>query len=354
MPFDALEFDPLVASGDVLYDLAFLLMDLVERKLQPAANVVLNRYLAEAGRADDLDALAALPLLMSMRAAIRAKVTAARISFAPDADRAPIAMAAAAYFELAAALIAPPPPVLVAIGGLSGTGKSMLARALAPDLMPAPGAVLLRSDIERKAWFGVAETERLPAEAYTAEITARTYAALADKARRVTSAGHSAVIDAVFAAPAERAAMAAVAAATDVAFRGLFLTADLATRMARSRPSRRRRVRCGRGGCRTAGELCARPHGLEHDRCVRDAGADAVAGEGRHVPGDSSQDEAIGMTNPRRYCRVPLSFGRADGASSSIKARQAAPSRSSYWPVCSAHRKAPSPSRPSPSAIGTR
>jgi aminoglycoside phosphotransferase family enzyme/predicted kinase len=233
VPFDALEFDPLVASGDVLYDLAFLLMDLVERKLQPAANVVLNRYLAEAGRADDLDALAALPLLMSMRAAIRAKVTAARISFAPDVDRAPTATAAAAYFELAAALIAPPPPVLVAIGGLSGTGKSMLARALAPDLMPAPGAVLLRSDVERKAWFGVAETERLPAEAYSAEITARTYAALADKARRATSAGHSAVIDAVFAAPAERAAVAAVASATDVAFRGLFLTADLATRIAR-------------------------------------------------------------------------------------------------------------------------
>jgi uncharacterized protein len=229
VPFDALEFDPVVASGDVLYDLAFLLMDLVERRLQPAANVVLNRYLAESRRVDDLDALAALPLLMSMRAAIRAKVTAARISFAPDADRASTAMAATAYFELAGALIAPPPPVLVAIGGLSGTGKSMLARAVAPDLMPAPGAVLLRSDVERKAWFGVAETERLPAEAYTEESAARTYAALADKARRVTSAGH----DAVFAAPAERAAMTAVASTIQVAFRGLFLTADLATRMAR-------------------------------------------------------------------------------------------------------------------------
>ena len=78
VPFDALEFDPLVASGDVLYDLAFLLMDLVERRLQPAANVVLNRYLAETRRAEDLDALTTLPFLMSMRAAIRAKVTAAR------------------------------------------------------------------------------------------------------------------------------------------------------------------------------------------------------------------------------------------------------------------------------------
>ena len=76
--FDAIEFDPLVASGDVLYDLAFLLMDLVERGLSHAANIVLNRYLAETKRDSDLDALGALPFFMSMRAAIRAKVTAAK------------------------------------------------------------------------------------------------------------------------------------------------------------------------------------------------------------------------------------------------------------------------------------
>ena len=79
VPFDALEFDPLVASGDVLYDLAFLLMDLVERKLPEAANLVLNVYLGATRHPTDLDALAALPLFMSLRAAIRAKVTAARL-----------------------------------------------------------------------------------------------------------------------------------------------------------------------------------------------------------------------------------------------------------------------------------
>ncbi len=233
VPFDALEFDPLVASGDVLYDLAFLLMDLVERRLQPAANVVLNRYLAETRRAEDLDALTTLPFLMSMRAAIRAKVTAARAGVAPGSDRAAIEQSATTYFQLAAALIVPPPPMLVAVGGLSGTGKSVLARALAPDLMPAPGAVVLRSDVERKALFGGGETDRLPADAYTPVVTARTYAVLVDKARRATSAGHSAVVDAVFAAPAERAAIAAVAREHGVAFCGLFLTADLATRIAR-------------------------------------------------------------------------------------------------------------------------
>jgi len=231
--FDALEFDPIVASGDVLYDLAFLLMDLVERNLEPVANAVLNRYLAETLRAEDLDALVALPFFMSLRAAIRAKVNAARLEFTQDGDRGSLITAARTYFRLASALIAPRPPSLVAIGGLSGTGKSLLARALAPDLPPAPGAIVLRSDAERKALLGVAETDHLPADAYTVVAAARTYSALADKAGRITAAGHSAIVDAVFAEPHQRTAIAAVARANGVAFRGLFLTAVLATRIAR-------------------------------------------------------------------------------------------------------------------------
>ena len=233
VPFDALEFNPLVASGDVLYDLAFLLMDLVERKLEAAANVVLNRYLTETRRGEDLDALTALPFLMSMRAAIRAKVTAARAAVAPAADRAAITRSATTYFELAIVLLAPSSPRLVAVGGLSGTGKSLLGRLLAPGLLPHPGAVVLRSDVERKALFGAAETARLPAEAYAPEITTRTYAVLIDKAHRTIAAGHSAVVDAVFSDAAERNAVAAIARANGVAFAGLFLTADLATRIAR-------------------------------------------------------------------------------------------------------------------------
>jgi uncharacterized protein len=233
VPFDALEFDPLVASGDVLYDLAFLLMDLVERKLEAAANVVLNRYLTETRRREDLDALTALAFLMSMRAAIRAKVTAARAAVTSAVDRVAITRSATTYFELAVTLIAPRPPRLVAVGGLSGTGKSLLARALAPDLLPHPGAVVLRSDVERKSLFGTAETDRLPADAYAPEVTARTYATLVDKARRIIAAGHSAIVDAVFSDAAERDAVAAVARADGVVFAGLFLTADLATRIAR-------------------------------------------------------------------------------------------------------------------------
>jgi hypothetical protein len=227
--FDAIEFDDRIATADVLYDLAFLLMDLIERDLAAAATLVLNRYLAAAARDSDLDALVALPLLLSVRAAIRAKVTAARAAHARDRSQAETC--ARDYFALARLLIDPPKPQLVAVGGLSGTGKSVLARAVAASVPPLPGAVVLRSDVARKTMFGVAETDTLPQQAYTMEVTDRVYAALADKARRVLAAGHSAIVDAVFARASERADIAQAAEGTP--FHGLFLTADLATRVER-------------------------------------------------------------------------------------------------------------------------
>lgn len=233
VPFDAIEFDPVIASGDTLYDLAFLLMDLIERRLPLAANIVLNRYLWETRRIEDLDALTALPFFISVRAAIRAKVTAARREGADAAARAGIEETARAYFRLARASLSPSAPKLIAIGGLSGTGKSALARALAPDFPPSPGAVVLRSDIERKALFGAAETELLPRDAYTPEANAKVYTALQDKAARVAAAGHSVIVDAVFARASERRDIAELAATSGLPFAGLFLAAPLATRIAR-------------------------------------------------------------------------------------------------------------------------
>jgi aminoglycoside phosphotransferase family enzyme/predicted kinase len=231
--FDAIEFDPLIASGDLLYDLAFLLMDLVERDLAAAANVVLNRYLIATGRSADLDALGTLPLFLSLRAAIRAKVTAARLRFADGEARPAIESSAQNYFAFACTAIAPPPPVLVAIGGLSGTGKSQLARALAPLLAPAPGAVWLRSDVERKLLLGKQEHQALPAEGYTPAVTTRVYATIADKARRAVTAGHSAIVDAVFAKPAERALVRQSADVLGARCHLLFLEAPLDVRLAR-------------------------------------------------------------------------------------------------------------------------
>ncbi len=224
--FDAIEFDPKIATGDVLYDLAFLLMDLIGRNLRPAANIVFNRYLLETRHGDDLNALAALPLYLSLRAAIRAKVAAERKPC--DAD---IEQRARDYFALAERLLARRAPKLIAVGGLSGTGKTLLARALCPGILPEPGAVLLRSDVERKALYGVGETERLPPQAYTRAAMTKVYAALCAKAAQIVTAGHSVVVDAVFADPAERVAIAQAAGRTT--FNGLFLIAPLPTRIDR-------------------------------------------------------------------------------------------------------------------------
>jgi aminoglycoside phosphotransferase family enzyme/predicted kinase len=229
--FDAIEFDPAIASTDVLYDLAFPTMDLIRYDRQPNANAVLNRYLSTTS-SENLDALAALPLFMSVRAAIRANVLLARLN-RPGRDNADVTRSAQAYFELAQQTIHPPAPTLIAIGGLSGTGKSVLARALAPGIMPQPGAIVLRTDVLRKRLFGVGETDRLPESAYGAEITGQIYEILVQRAIRVLSQGHSVVVDAVFARETERNAIREAARGQNVRFAGLFLVADLATRLSR-------------------------------------------------------------------------------------------------------------------------
>ena len=228
--FDAIEFDETIASTDVLYDVAFPLMDLLRHGQQAAANGLLNRYLAITS-VDHLDALALLPLFLAMRAAIRAHVLLVR----ETADKAQDIENAGAYFELARALIHAAAPALVAVGGLSGTGKSVLARGLAPFVAPQPGAVVLRSDVLRKQLFNIKETERLPADAYLPEVGERVYGELLRRAETVLGQGHSVVVDAVFAREAERIAIREAAGRAEVAFAGLFLQADLATRQGRIR-----------------------------------------------------------------------------------------------------------------------
>ncbi len=218
--FDCIEFNDDIAIIDVLYDQAFLLMDLEYRGLRSLANALFNRMVERTG---DIDGLAPLPLFLSTRAAVRAKVEASAGKDQP----------ARAYFDLAVKAIDPPGPKLVAVGGLSGSGKTTVARKLAPAIGPAPGAVVLRSDVLRKELQGVGETDRLPPDAYTPEMTRRVYAELVDRARRVLSAGHGVVVDAVHARPEEREALEDMARELGVPFRGVWLEADPDTLIAR-------------------------------------------------------------------------------------------------------------------------
>lgn len=223
--FDAIEFDEDIATVDVLYDLAFLLMDLETRAMRHGANLVLNIYLKAVRDDAHLDGLAALPLFLSSRAAIRARVTASLRAHEHGRARAADTEVARSYFEAALGFLNPVPARLIAVGGLSGSGKTTIARMLAPHIGAAPGAIHLRSDVERKVLFGVAETERLGPRGYSPEASRKTYERLFMLAGRVLEAGRSVIVDAVFARPKERAAIAAVASEKLAPFIGLWLDA---------------------------------------------------------------------------------------------------------------------------------
>ncbi len=229
--FDCLEFNEDYACIDVLYDLAFVVMDLLERDLAEHAHRLLQGWL---DRTTDDGGLALLPLFLATRAIVRAKVEAFRARECQEqAGHRRAAEQAAAYFALAKRSLVPAPPRLVAVGGRSGTGKSAVAMAVAPRLGALPGAIVLRSDIIRKRMLGETPTTRLPASAYAPDISARVYALMAERARLLLSAGHSVIADAVFALPQERAQIEEAARGLAVPFSGVWLTAPEAILEAR-------------------------------------------------------------------------------------------------------------------------
>lgn len=224
VPFDAIEFDEALATIDVLYDLAFLVMDLLFCGLPNAAGIVLNHYLDVTG---DQGGLPVFPLFLSLRAAIRAHVNAATVGARSPAG-VTLIEDARRYFRAAQDYLRPGAPRLIAIGGLSGSGKSRLARALAPLVGMPPGARVVRSDVLRKRLAGVDLLAPLDATHYTRERSRTVYAALIREADAAIKAGWAVIADAVFARAEEREDIAAVARANGVPFEGLWLDAPLA------------------------------------------------------------------------------------------------------------------------------
>lgn len=218
LPFDAIEFDDRISCIDTLFDLAFLIVDFMRIGRRDFACLTLSRYL---GRRPDEPGLALLPLFLSLRAAIKAKTRAA----AGARDEAN------ACFAMADDFLHPSAARLIAVGGLSGTGKTALCASLAENLGAAPGALVLRSDVERKRLAGVPPEMPLARSHYTPDASRAVYASLHARASSALAAGHSVVVDAVYANPAERAAVAA--AANGVRFDGLWLECPEEIRLAR-------------------------------------------------------------------------------------------------------------------------
>jgi uncharacterized protein len=221
--FDAIEFNDRLAISDILYDLAFLLMDLLHRGRKDHANLVLNCYLE---RTSDDAGVELLPLYLSVRAGIRAfTAIPAAASQSDPVIATRVRKSAAEYLDIASGFLANQMPRLVGIGGLSGSGKSTLARSLAPRMAEAAGAVVLRSDVIRKNIFGKRPTETLGPEGYTPEITQQVYAQLTARTTIILKAGQSVIVDAVHARQSERISLEEVAESAGVSFTGIWLEA---------------------------------------------------------------------------------------------------------------------------------
>ncbi len=231
MLFDAIEFNDRFTCIDVLYDLAFLLMDLDRHGLRERACQLLNRYLE---RTHDYGGLAAIPLFLSCRAAIRAHVTAAAARISTSGSPSSRLHEAEGFLDQAIDYLAKPEhPRVVVVSGLSGTGKSTLARMLAPHLGMTPGAVILRSDVIRKQMFGVDDDTILPPSAYSDEVTAQVYRHIADVSVAIVEAGYTVIADAVYGRESERVQIEAAAHSRQVPFSALWLVAEQSTLEAR-------------------------------------------------------------------------------------------------------------------------
>ena len=201
--FDCIDFNDDLATVDVLYDLAFLLMDLWHRGFKALANLLANRYFDATG---EDDGFGLLPFLMAVRAQVRAHVIATASESGGDRDEAQAALARS-YFDLAKALVAPGRKSVVALGGFSGSGKTTLAGLLAPALGRPPGARIVESDLTRKALFGLAPEQPLPPDAYADKVSDAVYRRLADRAAALVHGGASALIGAVYDRAERRAAL---------------------------------------------------------------------------------------------------------------------------------------------------
>jgi aminoglycoside phosphotransferase family enzyme/predicted kinase len=209
--FDCVEFSRSLRCADVASDLAFLLMDLERLGAQEAAGTLVARY--QTAGVDLPDAL--LRFYKAHRALVRAKVACLRRRARADvAERAGLVADAADYLDLATAAAVTVRPALIAMTGLSGTGKSTVAAALARAL----DAPIFASDVVRKELSGEASPAPMAWEQglYAPERVEATYERLIGLATQALAAGHTAILDATFLEGKRRKRLAAVSRSAGV------------------------------------------------------------------------------------------------------------------------------------------
>ena len=266
--FDCLEFNPELRWIDVQSEVAFCYMDLLQRGHADWAWLFLNIWLEQTG---DHAGLALLRYYAVYRALVRAKVAAIRTGQTAGAERDAAFAELRALLNLATTLTRPLTVRLDITHGLSGSGKTTVTRAL----MQTPGAIRLRSDVERKRLAGLDALAKsgsgVGQQLYAADATRRTYAHLARLAGEIVDAGWPVIVDATFTARWQRDLLHEQARSLGVAFHILDFPVPVA--ILRERISQRARA----GGDASEADLDVLQHQLDTEEpLAADEQADIV------------------------------------------------------------------------------
>ena len=224
--FDCIEFNERFRISDVAADIAFLAMDLEERGHRDLSDHLMSRYLSATM---DSTLPLVLPFYKCYRAYVRGKVDGFQLDQPEisEAQKAQVIAATRRYFALAHAYATQTAPrALIITVGVTGSGKSYLANALAARL----GAVILSSDVIRKRLSGIDPTERriepIDSGIYSPEATERAYQALLDEARPWLERGKPVVLDASYLQRSQREGAQSLASEIGVRFLALDCQAD--------------------------------------------------------------------------------------------------------------------------------
>ncbi|XZN91979.1 MAG: AAA family ATPase [Microcoleus sp.] len=220
--FDCIEFNEPFRFVDVMYDIAFTVMDLESRGRRELGNAFLNTYIEETG---DWEGLEVLPLYLSRQAYVRAKVTSLMLDDASisTTEKAEISQTAAHYYKLAWEYTKPRQGKLTLMSGLSGAGKSTVGRYLARHT----GAIHLRSDAVRKHLGGIPLHERGGQDLYSEEMTAKTYGRLLELGVMLADRGWKVILDAKFDRASWRTDAIALAQSHNLPLEILYCTAPI-------------------------------------------------------------------------------------------------------------------------------
>lgn len=191
--FDRLEFNEFFRFVDTMYDIAFIVMDLEAKKKQEFANAFLNSYLESSG---DWTGLLVLPLYLSRQAYVRAKVNSFLLDdpYVNENEKQTARKIARDYYQLAYQYTQTKSGSLILMSGLSGSGKSTVAKTIARN----QGAIQIRSDAVRKHLAGIPLTESGSDRLYTAAMTEKTYERLLELGLVLVKAGYTVILDAKY------------------------------------------------------------------------------------------------------------------------------------------------------------